>query len=98
MTDDRWCCNGNAESCRLCTDPNPPYPWICPGHDDTPENRAALVAPPVVSLQNRRAHVHNAITEGLSKAGDWVPLSVRVAATRAALAEVDAWHAAGDQP
>ena len=47
---------------------------------------------------NRRAYVHNAITEGLSKAGDWVPLSIRAAATRAALAEVDAWHTAGEQP
>lgn len=43
---------------------------------------------------NRQAFVHNAITEALSAAGDWVPLSVRAAATRAALAEVDAWHAA----
>ncbi|MFD5697490.1 hypothetical protein [Streptomyces lasiicapitis] len=47
---------------------------------------------------NRRAYVHNAITDGLSKSGDWVPLSVRVAATHAALAEVDAWHAAGEHP
>ncbi|MGW1135632.1 hypothetical protein [Streptomyces griseoluteus] len=49
---------------------------------------------PPASLRNRRAFVHNAITEALSAAGDWVPLSVRIAATRAALAEVDAWHAA----
>ena len=35
----RWCCNGNAEDCPLCTDPNPDYPWICPGHPDTAENR-----------------------------------------------------------
>ncbi|MFI8301529.1 hypothetical protein ACIGCZ_37105 [Streptomyces nigra] len=49
-----------------------------------------------VSPSNRRALVHNAITDALSKAGDWVPLSVRIAATRAALAEVDAWHA--DEP
>lgn len=45
------------------------------------------------SPSNRRALVHNAITGALSAAGDWVPLSVRIAATRAALAEVDAWHA-----
>lgn len=23
---------GNAEDCPRCTDPNPPYPFICPGH------------------------------------------------------------------
>jgi len=32
---DRWCCNGNAEDCALCTDPNPPYPFLCPGHPRT---------------------------------------------------------------
>jgi hypothetical protein len=47
---------------------------------------------------NRRAYVHNAISDALGKAGDWVPLSTRIAATRAALAEVDAWHAAGAEP
>lgn len=41
MTDqtDRWCCSGNAEGCRLCNTADLPYPWICPGHPDTPENR-----------------------------------------------------------
>ena len=34
----RWCCAGNAEDCALCTDPNPPYPWICPGHPRTAGN------------------------------------------------------------
>lgn len=48
---------------------------------------------PTASPSNRQALVHNAITDALSAAGDWVPLSVRAAATRAALAEVDAWHA-----
>jgi hypothetical protein len=39
VPDDRpWCCNGNAEDCALCTDPNPPYPWICPGHERTTAN------------------------------------------------------------
>lgn len=33
-----WCCNGNAEDCALCTDPNPNYPWICPGHPRTAAN------------------------------------------------------------
>ena len=54
-----------------------------------PETQAAA------SPSNRRALVHNAITDALSAAGDWVPHSVRIAATRAALAEVDAWHADG---
>ncbi|MFC8986085.1 ParB N-terminal domain-containing protein [Streptomyces sp. NPDC057115] len=49
---------------------------------------------PAASQSNRRALVHNAITNALSDAGDWVPLNVRIAATRAALAEVDAWHEA----
>ncbi|MFD7705629.1 hypothetical protein [Streptomyces sp. NPDC059786] len=40
----RWCCGGNAEDCPLCTDPNPDYPWICPGHPDTAENRARVAA------------------------------------------------------
>jgi hypothetical protein len=39
-----WCCTGNAEDCRFCTDPNPNYPWICPGHPDTPDNHARVKA------------------------------------------------------
>jgi hypothetical protein len=34
----RWCCSGNAEDCALCTDPNPPYPFLCPGHPRTAGN------------------------------------------------------------
>jgi hypothetical protein len=34
----RWCCNGNAEDCALCTDPNPPYPFLCSGHPRTAAN------------------------------------------------------------
>ncbi|MFG3090652.1 hypothetical protein ACGGAI_23810 [Streptomyces antibioticus] len=52
------------------------------------------VEPESASSRNRRAYVHNAITNALAQAEEWVPLSVRIAATRAALAEVDAWHAA----
>lgn len=37
--DERWCCSGNAEECCLCDTASLPYPWICPGHSDTPENR-----------------------------------------------------------
>jgi hypothetical protein len=33
-----WCCSGNAEDCALCTDPNPPYPFLCPGHPRTAGN------------------------------------------------------------
>lgn len=36
----RWCCAGNAEDCPLCDTADLLYPWICPGHDDTPDNRA----------------------------------------------------------
>ncbi len=36
----RWCCAGNAEDCPLCDTRTLPYPWICPGHPDTPVNRA----------------------------------------------------------
>ncbi|MFD5491564.1 hypothetical protein ACFWH4_01150 [Streptomyces sp. NPDC127091] len=40
----RWCCDGNAEDCSLCTDPNPDYPWTCPGHPDTAANRQRVRA------------------------------------------------------
>lgn len=36
--DGPWCCTGNMEDCALCTDPNPDYPWICPGHPRTAAN------------------------------------------------------------
>lgn len=36
---DPWCCNGNAEDCVLCTDPNPPYPFLCPGHPLSASNQ-----------------------------------------------------------
>jgi hypothetical protein len=35
----RWCCAGNGEDCPLCDTRTLPYPWICPGHPDTPVNR-----------------------------------------------------------
>jgi hypothetical protein len=38
----RWCCNGNAEDCALCTDPNPPYPFLCPGHPRTAANERII--------------------------------------------------------
>lgn len=42
--DGRWCCNGNAEECALChASDNLPYPFICPGHEDTPENRRQVL-------------------------------------------------------
>jgi hypothetical protein len=34
----RWCCGGNAEDCPLCTEPNLPYPFLCPGHPRTAAN------------------------------------------------------------
>lgn len=42
----------------------------------------------------RRALVCNAVSAALRDAGEHVPLSVRTAAGEAALARVDAWHAA----
>lgn len=33
-----WCCTGNAEDCALCADPNPPCPYLCPGHPRTAGN------------------------------------------------------------
>ncbi|MGW4825448.1 hypothetical protein ACWEP4_42895 [Streptomyces sp. NPDC004227] len=39
-----WCCSGNAEDCALCTDPNPPYPFICPGHPLTNDNERRVRA------------------------------------------------------
>lgn len=41
----RWCCNGNAENCVLCTreiTDKLPYPWICPGHSPTEAAVAAV--------------------------------------------------------
>lgn len=55
---DRWCCDGNAEDCALCVDPNPPYPFICPGHDRTPEaSRTALVAAAAAGREALRAQM-----------------------------------------
>lgn len=37
----------NMEDCPRCDDPNPPYPWICPGHpaEPAPETAVADVPP-----------------------------------------------------
>jgi DNA-binding MarR family transcriptional regulator len=44
---ERWCCNGNAEECALCTaeiTATMPYPWICQGdHTYTPRNRRSVL-------------------------------------------------------
>lgn len=40
--EDPWCCNGNMEECPLCTDSNPEYPWICPGHPRSFKNRVVV--------------------------------------------------------
>lgn len=60
-----WCCNGNAEDCPLCTAPNPPYPFLCPGHDDTEENRqqAAAATEPELTADEARALVDELGTE-----------------------------------
>ncbi|MFG2276716.1 hypothetical protein ACGFNY_44030 [Streptomyces chartreusis] len=56
MTDqnERWCCSGNAEDCPLCDTGSLPYPWICPGHPDTPENRQKA-KPPTPADELRQA-------------------------------------------
>lgn len=49
--DGPWCCTGNMEDCALCTDPNPSYPWICPGHERTAENERIVASWTAVRAQ-----------------------------------------------
>lgn len=51
---ERWCCSGNAEDCRLCDTRTLPYPWICPGHPDTPDNRKHVQEPTSVNGDPRQ--------------------------------------------
>ncbi|MFF8590006.1 hypothetical protein ACF061_00960 [Streptomyces sp. NPDC015220] len=88
-----WCCNGNAEDCPLCTDPNPPYPFLCPGHPDTAESRqrvtAGAKAPEQAASWNRlEARAFNAVLPALRDAGEWLPLSARRKVANAVLAEL----------
>ncbi|MGW9397296.1 hypothetical protein [Streptomyces sp. NPDC055642] len=56
----RWCCSGNAEDCPLCDTAALPYPWICPGHPDTAENRhrsQMAAAEPELTVEEARALV-----------------------------------------
>lgn len=54
----RWCCNGNAEDCALCTDPNPPYPFLCPGHPrDAASERIVGEAAQAAELNKERRYL-----------------------------------------
>jgi hypothetical protein len=54
----RWCCNGNAEDCALCTDPNPPYPFLCPGHpQDAASERIVGEATQATELDKSRRYL-----------------------------------------
>jgi len=67
---ERWCCEGNAEDCPLCDTAAMPYPWICPGHPDTGENRqcvqAAAEATKPAAWRQLEAHAFNAVQPHLA--------------------------------
>lgn len=93
--DGPWCCTGNMEDCALCADPNPPYPWICPGHERTTSNErivaeAARVAaePTVQPWTQLEARAFNAVLPALREAGEWLPLTARRKVARAVRAEL----------
>ncbi|MFD5221416.1 hypothetical protein ACFWMH_27625 [Streptomyces tendae] len=92
--DGPWCCTGNAEDCALCTDPNPNYPWICPGHERTAANErivAEVTRPaeqPTQPWTQLEARAFNAVLPALREAGEWLPMSVRRKVARAVLAEI----------
>ncbi|MET9190135.1 hypothetical protein ABZX63_33450 [Streptomyces tendae] len=93
--DGPWCCTGNMEDCALCTDPNPNYPWICPGHPRTAANEQIVgeatrpaeqpAAQPWTQLE---ARAFNAVLPALREAGEWLPLTARRKVARAVLAEL----------
>ncbi|MGW4270813.1 hypothetical protein ACWEGQ_00245 [Streptomyces seoulensis] len=89
-----WCCTGNAEDCPLCADTNPSYPFLCPGHPDTAENRQQAKAAHKATGQAAEGWTHlearafNAVQPALSKAGAWLPLSVRRKVANAIIAEL----------
>ncbi|WP_446458609.1 hypothetical protein [Streptomyces rochei] len=61
--DGPWCCNGNAEDCALCTDPNPNYPFICTGHERTTANER------IVGEAAQAAEPSNPVADAL--AAEW---------------------------
>ncbi|WP_032761167.1 hypothetical protein [Streptomyces alboviridis] len=73
--DGPWCCNGNMEDCALCTDPNPNYPFICPGHPRTAANerivgeatQATELSNPVADAIAAEWHRRNQRLEELAK-------------------------------
>jgi len=88
----RWCCDGNAEDCPLCTDPNPDYPFICLGHPQTAGNdrivEAATEATESTPWPQLEAHAFNAVQPALREVGERLPLSARRAVANAVLAAV----------
>lgn len=74
---DRWCCNGNAEDCALCTDPNPPYPFLCPGHPRTAASeRIAGEATEATELDKSRRYLRPVAATPISDNPDGVHLAV----------------------
>ncbi|MFD7465087.1 hypothetical protein [Streptomyces tendae] len=93
--DGPWCCTGNMEDCALCTDPNPNYPWICPGHPRTAANERIVAEatrpaeqPAAQPWTQLEARAFNAVLPALREAGEWLPLTARRKVARAVLAEV----------
>ena len=94
---ERWCCEGNAEDCPLCDTAAMPYPWICPGHPDTGENRqcvqAAAEATKPAAWRQLEAHAFNAVQPHLA-AHYQHAVDAAVAAWADAADGVDSWSAA----
>lgn len=77
----RWCCDGNAEDCALCTDPNPPYPFLCPGHPRTTANErivgeTAQPATEATNLDKKRRYLRPVQATIISDDPDGVHLAV----------------------
>lgn len=43
---------GNAEDCPRCTDPNPPYPFLCPGHPAKAQQDTVRTVPDTTALRH----------------------------------------------
>ena len=72
-----WCCTGNMEDCALCTDPNPPYPFICPGHPRTAGNeRIVGEATQATELDTSRRYLRPVQATIISDDPDGVHLTV----------------------